>query len=207
MNSAVFFQGFGICAGLIIAIGAQNAFILSQGIRGRHVLTVALLCCLCDVLLISLGLSGVGAFVSSSSALTAATAWAGVVFLSWYGLGALRSAIRGGTLEADTRGSDSLRAVAATTIAVSLLNPHAWLDTVVLLGGISGQYPESQRFVFGAGALSASFVWFFSLAFGARLLAPLFRRPATWRMLDGFVCLTMWGIAASLAHHALSLTA
>ncbi len=126
------------------------------------------------------------------------------MFLAWYGFGALRSALRGGALERDETRVTGLGRVLAATLAVSLLNPHAWLDTVVMLGSISGQFPGNGRYLFGLGAVSASFIWFFTLGFGGRALAPLFHKPMTWRVLDGFVCAVVWAIAFSLARGAVS---
>jgi len=194
----VFIQGFGIGGGLIVAIGAQNAFVLSQGVRRSYPLTIALICSLCDAALILLGIAGVGGLVAGNPLLGQITAWGGAAFLVWYGALSLRSAIKGGTLEADGGCTSSLRAVVTTTLALTLLNPHVYLDTLVLLGSISGQFAGAQRWLFGVGAISASFLWFFSLSLGAGLLAPLFRKKIAWRILDGMVCLVMWSIAASL---------
>jgi L-lysine exporter family protein LysE/ArgO len=199
-----FIQGFAMGGGLIVAIGAQNAFVLAQGVRRNHVLAVALVCIVCDGLLIGLGVSGVGTLVAANPALGAAAAWGGAAFLAWYGLGALRSAIRGGTLRADRDAAPDLRRTLLLTLAVTLLNPHVYLDTVVLMGSISGRFEGTGRYVFGLGAFTASTVWFTALGAGGRALAPLFRRPATWRVLDTLVCLTMWTIAASLIRSVLT---
>lgn len=196
--SIPFIQGFAMSGGLIIAIGAQNAFVLSQGVRRNYPLAVALVCACCDSVLILLGINGVGSAVAANPLLGQLTVWGGALFLLWYGALALRSAWQGGTLETNSVKVTTLRAVMTTTLAITLLNPHVYLDTMVLLGGISGQFPDSQRFLFGAGAITASFIWFFSLSFGAGLLAPLFRKKSAWRILDGVVCLTMWSIAVSL---------
>lgn len=199
-----FFQGFAMGGGLIVAIGAQNAFVLTQGVRRNHHLAVAGVCILCDALLIGLGVSGVGALVTASPMLGTGAAWGGAAFLAWYGLGALRSAIRGNTLAADTESGMSLGRTLALTLAVTLLNPHVYLDTVVLMGSLSGRFEGMGRYVFGLGAVGASCVWFTTLSLGGGLLAPLFRRPLTWRVLDSLVCLTMWTIAASLIRSALA---
>ncbi|ADU61083.1 MAG: LysE/ArgO family amino acid transporter [Pseudodesulfovibrio sp.] len=199
-----FFQGFAMGGGLIVAIGAQNAFVLTQGVRRNHHLAVAGVCIVCDGLLIGLGVSGVGALVAASPSLGAAAAWAGAAFLAWYGLGALRAAIRGNTLAADTESGMSLERTLALTLAVTLLNPHVYLDTVVLMGSLSGRFEGLGRYVFGLGAVAASTVWFMALSLGGGLLAPLFRRPVTWRVLDSLVCLTMWTIAASLIRSTLA---
>ncbi len=196
--SIPFIQGFGMGGGLIIAIGAQNAFVLSQGVRRNYPLTIALVCAFCDSVLILLGITGVGSAVAANPLLGQLTVWGGVLFLLWYGATAFRSAWQGGTLETNGVKVTTLRAVMTATLAITLLNPHVYLDTVVLLGGISGQFSGNQRFLFGAGAITASFIWFFSLSFGAGMLAPIFRKKFAWRILDGVVCLTMWSIAVSL---------
>lgn len=198
-----FIQGFAMGGGLIIAIGAQNAFVLTQAVRRNHILAVVLVCILCDGLLIGLGVSGFGAMVAASPVLGAAATWGGAAFLGWYGLGALRSAIRGGTLSTDQCAPPDLRRTLLLTLAVTLLNPHVYLDTVVLMGSLSGRFEGGGRYVFGLGAVTASTVWFALLGAGGRMLAPLFRRPATWRVLDTVVCLTMWTIAATLIRSAL----
>ncbi len=196
--SVVFLQGFGVSAGLIIAIGAQNAFLLSQSVRKNHPLMIACICALSDVLLIGLGLAGVGTLVASNPALARWAAWGGSLFLLVYGFGALRSALRGGVLEAGTEAPPRRAALISATLAVTFLNPHAYLDTLVLIGSIGGQFPAEQRWVFGLGAVSASWLWFLTVGLGGPLLAPLFRKPVSWRLLDGTICLVMWGIAASL---------
>lgn len=194
-----FVQGMGMGGSLIIAIGAQNAFVFSQGVRRNHALTIALICSVCDAVLISLGVTGIGTAVASSPALGSYAALLGAVFLFWYGFGALRSAVRGGSLvDDDIRELVTRRSAVAATLAVTLLNPHVYLDTVVLLGAVSGHYGTESRYLFGAGAMTASFLWFFSLSLGGRVLAPLFRSEAAWRVLDGVVCMTMWYIGGGL---------
>ncbi len=193
-----FFQGLGLGGGLIIAIGAQNAFVLSQGVRRNYPLQTAVVCSLCDAILMFIGISGVGTLVAANPQLARIATWGGAAFLFWYGSRSFRSALQGGSLEAQAEQSFSRRKLLLTTLALTLLNPHVYLDTIVLVGSISGQLATSERYLFGAGAISASTLWFFSLSFGAGLLAPLFRKPVAWRFLDGFVCLTMWTIAASL---------
>lgn len=191
-------QGFGTGGGLIIAIGAQNAFVLSQGVRKNHPLIVALTCIVCDAVFITVGIAGFGAAVASNPVLSQWVAWCGAVFLFFYGAVSLRSAITGGSLDADGQTALSLKAVVMTTLAVTLLNPHFYLDTVVLLGGISSRFQGQSRVSFWAGSVAASTLWFLGLSFGARLLAPLFRQQIAWRVLDSLVCMTMWGIAVSL---------
>ncbi len=193
-----FLQGVGIGGGLIIAIGAQNAFVLSQGVRRNFPLQTALVCSLCDGLLILVGVSGVGSLVATNPFLAQWATWLGALFLLWYGSRSFRAAIQGGTLEASAEAIPSRRKLLLATLALTFLNPHVYLDTIVLVGGLSAKLSQAERYLFGAGATTASIVWFFSLSLGAGFLAPLFRKPIAWRVMDGFVCLTMWGIALSL---------
>lgn len=192
-------QGFGVSAALIIAIGAQNAFVLQQGLRRSHVFVSALTCALCDAVLISLGVGGFGSLIASTPWLTLLATWGGALFLLVYGWRSFRSALRSNTLivQGDLARL-SLRATVLGLLAVSLLNPHALLDTLVLIGSVGGQYPAQQRAAFALGAMLASLTWFFSLAYGAARLAPLFQKPLAWRILDLAVGCLMWSIAASL---------
>lgn len=193
-------RGFGLGASLIVAIGAQNAFVLRQGLQHAAPFLTALVCALCDAVLIVAGLLGAGALVNAHPALAQWAAGFGAVFLAWYGLRAWRAALHPGALAADPHAAvTDWRRVVATTLGFSLLNPHVYLDTVVLLGGIGAQYPAEMRASFGLGAALASFTWFFCLAFGAGKLAPLFARPAAWRVLDVLIGCTMWLLAGSLA--------
>jgi L-lysine exporter family protein LysE/ArgO len=195
---ASFLTGFLTSAALIVAIGAQNAFVLRQGIKREHVLAVVLVCALSDALLITIGIAGVGALVQRSPALLALARYGGAAFLAVYGSLALRRAFAGGSLVAAIGPPLSLRAAVTACLAFTYLNPHCWLDTVVLLGGLAAQQPADGRFAFGAGATAASFAWFFALGFGARALRGVFARPAAWRALDGAIALVMWSIALSL---------
>ena len=191
--------GFRLGLGLIVAIGAQNAFVLRQGLRREHVLAVALFCALSDAVLIALGVSGMGALSRLAPWMTEVLRWGGVAFLGWYSLRAARAAWRGGeALEAGQGAAPSLRAVMLTVAALTWANPHVWLDTVVLLGAVSAQFP-GQGLAFGIGAATASFTFFFALAYGARLLAPLFAKPRAWQVLDALVALIMVSVAARLA--------
>lgn len=193
------FAGFRLGLGLIVAIGAQNAFVLRQGLRREHVFAVALFCAASDALLIALGVSGMGQVSRLAPWAAEALRWGGVAFLSWYGLRAARAAWRGGErLEAGEGAAPSLRAVMLTVAALTWANPHVWLDTVVLLGAVSAQFP-GHGLAFGGGAAAGSFLFFFSLAYGARLLAPLFARPLAWRVLDGLVAAIMISVALKLA--------
>ena len=197
--SNVYFNGFILTLGLIMAIGAQNAHVLRQGLRGEHVLLTVSVSALCDMLLIGLGIAGLGSLFVASPDLMSVARYGGAAFLLWYGARALRSALQGGhtmNLAAHKRMSRGQALLAAA--GFSLLNPHAYLDTVVLLGSIGSQQAEDLRPLFAAGAITASIVWFVLLGYGARLLAPLFAKPVAWRVLDALVALMLWGIATSL---------
>ena len=196
-----FIQGFGTGGGLIVAIGAQNAFVLSQGVRKNHHLIIALICIVCDVVFISAGVAGFGTAVSTNPNLSQMVAWGGAGFLFFYGLGALRSALRGGRLDVKDRMALTLKAAVIATLAVTLLNPHFYLDTVILIGSVSSQFHGENRLYFWSGAISASALWFISLSLGGQILAPLFKKQISWRILDSVVCATMWTIAVSLVMH------
>jgi L-lysine exporter family protein LysE/ArgO len=198
-----FLAGFATGAGLIIAIGAQNAFVLRVGLTKRHVFPVALFCASADALLIVAGVGGFGRLVQSSPALLAIVTWGGVAFLSWYGLSALRRAMSPNALRAAGEVEPSLGATLAKCAAFTFLNPHVYLDTVVLLGSLSAAYAPNSA-IYGLGAAISSFVWFFSLAYGARLLAPLFEKPAAWRVLDSLIAVVMFLLAGKLIWGALS---
>ncbi|PLY05838.1 MAG: amino acid transporter [Desulfuromonas sp.] len=194
----VFLQGFGVGAGLIVAIGAQNAFVLAQGARRNYPFQTAFVCSLSDALLILLGVAGLGGLLTLNPQLANGMTWFAVAFLLYYGWRAFRASLSGHSLEATAAAVPSRRQLLLTTLAFTFLNPHVYLDTIVLIGGLSGRLPETERLIFGIGAACASCLWFFGLSYGAGLLAPLFRKPLAWRCLDGLVCLTMWGIAWSL---------
>lgn len=201
-----FFQGLGTGGGLIVAIGAQNAFVLSQGIRKNHPLVIAAICIFCDVLFITLGVAGFGSAISSSLLLSRIAAWGGAAFLFSYGFGAFRSAAGTNTLQVESQDRRmTLGAAVVSTLAVTLLNPHFYLDTVVLIGSVAGRFPGEQRLFFWAGAVTSSALWFISLSTGARVLAPLFSRPLSWRILDAVIGVTLWIIALSLARYAMAL--
>lgn len=195
-----FAAGLLLSASLIIAIGAQNTFVLRQGLRREHVAAVVALCALLDLALMTLGVSGLALSLGAHRAALDALALAGAAFLAWYGLRAARRALSTQALQAVAGGSaQPLSRVLAQTLAITLLNPHVYLDTVLLVGAVGAQQPAALRPAFLAGAGIASAGWFAALGFGARLLAPLFARPLAWRVLDALVALTMWGLAALLA--------
>ncbi len=193
------FAGFALGFSLIMAIGSQNAFVLRQGLRRQHVFWICLTCATSDAVLITAGVMGFGSLALLWPWFEQAMRWGGAAFLLWYGARSLLAAWRGvEALDAEngTGVGAALMPVLATVLALTWLNPHVYLDTVVLLGAISAQYP--QPLVFGLGAAIASFTFFFSLGYGAAALAPLFARPRAWQVLDVLVGLTMWAIAAKL---------
>ena len=192
MNSFnTFFSGFSLGLSLILAIGAQNAFVLKQGIKKQHVFLVCIICALSDAVLIFVGVSGFGYVVERYQVIKTAALWGGFVFLSIYGLRSLYSAFSAShTL---TSGDEEARGAAKTallTLAFTWLNPHVYLDTALLLGSVSTKFGERAG-LFGVGAMCASFAFFFSLGYGARFLAPLFKKPAAWKILEFFVGVTM----------------
>ena len=188
--------GFLASAVLIIAIGAQNAFVLRQGLRREHVLAVVAVCAVSDLVLILAGIGGLGAVVSASPDLVTAIRWIGAAFLLAYAIMATRRAIRPSRLNPAERAPATLGATLLTCLALTYLNPHVYLDTVLLLGSIAQQHPH--RWLFGAGAAAASVVWFTALGAGAHRLAPLLARPAAWRLLDALIAVVMLGVAANL---------
>ena len=193
-----FSAGFALGLSLILAIGAQNAFVLRQGLRRSHVFAVCLTCALSDAVLIAAGVAGFGWMVETAPWIAPVFLVLGAGFLVIYGALALRSAWTGaGALRAADGQAGTLKAALATCLALTWLNPHVYLDTVVLLGSVASGWTDA-RVAFGAGAVTASFVFFFALGFGARALAPLFARPAAWRVLDVAVGLTMWALAVAL---------
>ncbi len=190
--------GLGLGLSLIVAIGAQNAFVLRQGLRREHVLVVVVICALSDAVLIALGIAGLGALIQQADWLLVVVRIAGAAFLIWYGVRSAMRAFRPATLDADPAGSPiSLRTAVATVLALTWLNPHVYLDTVVLLGSIGATHGDT-RWWFAAGAALGSLLWFSALGFGSRMLRPLFARPVSWRVLDGLIAVVMIGIAVSL---------
>jgi len=201
MSLSAYIEGLGLGASLIIAIGAQNAFVLRQGLRRQHMFITALICTICDVTLISLGVAGLGTLVKNAPVLLSVTTWGGATFLFFYGLRSFRNALKAESMNTENYLSEegaTVRAAVFAVLAFSLLNPHVYLDTVILLGGIGARHPAQEHVSFVLGASTASLLWFFGLAYGAALLAPLFRKPITWRLLDILVGGVMWIIAARL---------
>ncbi|MGC4394937.1 LysE/ArgO family amino acid transporter [Hydrogenophaga sp. T2] len=201
----VFLQGLALSLGLIVAIGAQNAFVLRQGLRREHVGPIVLFCAAADAVLIAAGVLGMAQLLGDRPALARTLALAGAAFLAWYGLRALGRARQAHRLQA-AEGGHGLRAGAALAqaAAFTLLNPHVYLDTVLLVGSIGAQQPGLLRAWFIAGASTASALWFCLLGFGARWLAPLFARPRAWQVLDALIGLTMLGLAATLLRQVLA---
>jgi len=192
-----YLNGLLIAAGLIMAIGTQNAFVLAQGLRREHHVAVAMLCIVCDAILVAAGVFGLANVLAQNPLLLAVARWGGVIFLSWYGLQALRRACSRQSLEHSAAvGRKSLRTVLLSALAVTLLNPHVYLDTVLLIGSLGAQQGVPGAYV--AGAASASLLWFSSLALGAAWLAPWLARPATWRMLDLMIAVMMFSVAVQL---------
>ena len=190
--------GFSLGLSLILAIGAQNAFVLKQGLRDEHLLLVCLICSLSDAVLILAGVSGFHLLVAAFPSLTSVARYGGAIFLFAYGAYSFYQAARVETgLQPGGINSGSAWQTALTCLAFTWLNPHVYLDTLVLLGSVSTQFGSSAG-AFAGGAMTASLVFFFSLGYGARLLRPLFARPVSWRILDLLIGCVMWGIAARL---------
>ena len=202
--SAAFAQGWLMTAGLIVAIGAQNALVLRQGLARSHVAAVVALCTASDWLLIALGVFGLGAWIQSSPDLLELFRYGGAAFLLLYGA---RSALRAwrptGEALSAARGAGSLSSTLGATLALTYLNPHVYLDTVVLLGSVGGQQPGNGPAAFAAGAGLASLMWFTTLGFGASAASRLLQRPTAWRLIDGSVALVMFAVAMQLLLHPL----
>lgn len=192
-----YLNGLLVAGGLIMAIGTQNAFVLAQSLRREHHLPVAMVCIICDAILIAAGVFGLANLLTQNPTLLAGARWGGVIFLVWYASLALRRACSSQSLQnAEAIGLRSRRAVLLSALAVTLLNPHVYLDTVLLVGSLGAQQSVPQAYV--VGAASASFLWFSTLALGAAWLAPWLARPTTWRMLDLMVAVMMFSVAVQL---------
>lgn len=191
-------SGFLLGLSLIVAIGAQNAFVLRQGLLKQHVFAICLICAVSDALLIAAGVGGISGATAALPYLEPVLRYGGAAFLLVYGLRSLRAAfVNSSALTPGEEKATSLWAALGACLALTWLNPHVYLDTVVLLGSISTRFP-GREVQFGLGAVSASFLFFFSLGYGARLLRPVFARPAAWRVLDAAIALVMWSIAGRL---------
>lgn len=182
--------------GLIVAIGAQNAFVLRQGIRREHIGTVVVLCAVSDAVLILAGTAGIGALVESFPPILDILRWGGAAYLVWFAVRSFLSALKPSALTGQGPGSRS--SVIATTLALTFLNPHVYLDTVVLLGSLANQYGESARWIFAAGAVLGSILWFSGLGYGARMLSGVLSRPRTWQVLDLLIGIVMLALAVKL---------
>ncbi|BCL74771.1 amino acid transporter [Jeongeupia sp. HS-3] len=195
----IYWQGLALGGSLVIAIGAQNAHVLRMALLRRHALLTAAVCALCDIVLISLGLAGMGTLLAASPTLLTAARWGGAAYLLWYAFGALRAAFKPAALDASHQGASiNRRQALATALGFSLLNPHVYLDTVLLLGSVGGRYDGIARLQFGLGAISASLLWFFGLSLAARALAPWLARPIVWRLLDLLTAVVMFALALML---------
>lgn len=191
--------GFGTGFSLILAIGAQNAFVLRQGLADSHVFAVCLVCGLSDAVLISLGVAGIGGLGKTLPWVMPALTWGGAIFLICYGALSLLRAFHPDTLRAADGAALTLGRALTTCLTLTWLNPHVYLDTLALIGAVSAGFAgAAAKSAFAAGAMVASFVFFFALGYGARLLAPVFARPRAWAVLDVVIAVVMWSIAAHL---------
>ena len=193
MNGLAFSHGAALCASLIVTIGAQNAFLLRQGIARSHVAKIVALCMVSDFILIALGVGGASALVGRFPGFVRAMLYAGLAYLGWFGVGALRRALRprhavlDAAAPSGTAPAQRPLPVVLTTLALTWLNPHVYLDTFLLIGTAGAREPQGARLAFALGAMAVSAVWFVALGYGARSLAPLFRRAGAWRVLDGAI--------------------
>ena len=196
LTAALAGLGFGLS--LIVAIGAQNAYVLRQGLRKEHVFVIVAICALSDAALIAVGVAGLGAIIQQLEWLLLLLEVIGGVFLCTYGVMAAKRAWKPEVLNTDTGGKAvSLKVAAGTALALTYLNPHVYLDTVLLLGSVAGTN-EANRWWFAAGAMLGSVIWFSTLGFGARLLDPVFKKPTAWRVLDAIIAVVMFTLGASL---------
>jgi L-lysine exporter family protein LysE/ArgO len=202
---SAFLSGFILGFSLILAIGAQNSFVLRQGLMGRHVFTVALFCSLSDALLISIGVAGISIFLNNYINLVSDWLFGiSAIWLAGYGLLRLRDAVIGkSVLIAENSSVNGLASTLSFLVVLTFANPHVYLDTVVLIGSVSQQFPDNNtKLSYVLGASIASFVFFFSLAYGAKFLSPVMQRPIAWRLLDSFIAFVMFGLAIKMTHTA-----
>ena len=193
-----FLPGFFAGLSLIVAIGAQNAFVIRQGLTRQHVLVVVAICALCDAALIALGIAGLGAIIQGLPWLLEVIRWFGVAYLTWFGIKSVRSAFKNEVMDVSGGQTHSLAKVVTSVLGFTLLNPHVYLDTVILLGSISNQFADN-RWTFGFGAMLASVVWFSSIGFGAKAASRFMSKPFFWRVLDIAIACIMFSIALFLA--------
>ena len=188
---------------LIVAIGAQNAFVLRQGLLKKHVLVIVVICALSDAFLITLGVLGLGSLIEALPWLLEVIRWVGVAFLVWYGSSSLRRFVKQDSLKAAETSVGSVKQAVLTTLALTFLNPHVYLDTVIFIGGIANSFGD-QKWWFVLGAITASFLWFFGLGFGASKASVLVSKPVFWKILDVFIAAVMFSLAITLALAKLS---
>lgn len=193
-------EGFLLCASLIVAIGAQNTFVLKQGIKKQHLFLTALTCALFDGALILLGVTGIGALMSDVPGLTQVLCWGGAIFLLGYGLRSFYHAVRPHTLlnELESGATTTKLATFLAIMGFTLLNPHVYIDTFLLLGSVGAEHPAHEHIPFTIGAVMASFAWFFSLTYGTTFLSPLFKNPRAWQILNTIMGFVMIGMAVRL---------
>lgn len=192
-----FLPGFFAGLSLIVAIGAQNAFVIRQGLTRQHVFVVVAICAMADAALIALGIGGLGAIIQGLPWLLEIVRWFGVIYLTWFGIKSIRSAFKNEVMDASGTQTTSLTKVVTAVLGFTLLNPHVYLDTVILLGSISNQFAD--KWAFGFGAMTASAVWFSSIGFGAKAASRFMSKPIFWRVLDSLIALVMFSIALFLA--------
>lgn len=195
--------GFLAGLSLIVAIGAQNAFVIRQGLSRQHVFVVVAICAIADAALIALGIAGLGAIIQGLPWLLETVRWFGVAYLTWFGITSVRSAFKNEVMDTSGTQTSSLKKAVLTVLGITFLNPHVYLDTVILLGSISNQFADG-RWIFGFGAMTASIVWFSAIGFGARAASRFMSKPIFWRVLDSLIAVVMFSIAFYLAFAKLS---
>jgi L-lysine exporter family protein LysE/ArgO len=195
-----FIPGFFVSLSLIVAIGAQNAFIIRQALTRQHVFTVVAICAIADASLIALGIAGLGAAISSLPWLLEIIRWFGVAYLGWFGIRSFLSALKTQAMDTTVGQSASLKTVVLSLLGFTFLNPHVYLDTVILVGGVANQFGD-DKWVFGAGAMLASLVWFFAIGYGSKAASRLMSKPVFWKILDFFIAGVMFTVALTLAFY------
>ncbi|NAW51941.1 LysE family transporter [Elizabethkingia argentiflava] len=204
---SILIKGFLVSAALIIAIGAQNAYVLKKGLKKENIFWVSFTCFLYDFVLIVLGVFGLGKIIGENFLISILLSLAGCLFLFWYGFNSFRSAIKGTSFlnikTNEDHKKENVKKSILTTLAITLLNPHVYLGTIVVIGGVTNVLNNTEKIFFTCGALFTSFLWFFSLGYGAYFLIPFFKKKITWQILDFIIGLIMWSISFSLAYHAI----